>query len=750
MKFQSLLLAAVAACHGPRVVLAEDRTVTRVVKVLQGMLEQSKADGDKERDLYAKFKCYCDKNEESKKASIGELTEQIAAFESDIDETQAASALLSKEVAHLAADMASNEESRKTGDALREKENKAFVAKEKDLTEAIEQMKAAIKTLAEVGADQRLESAADHKQYMVGAGLLELRTSVLQALNAASSFISSSDASKLSSFLQGPLTGTYSAQSGEVVGILTNMRETFEANLEEAQTAEEKAAKQHSDFSKDLKTEYKDMSETYDSKQGTLGSNDAKLSTLRGQLTEAKKQKREADDFLSKLLDMCAEKKKQYEQRVALRTNEEAALAEAISILNSDEAFGTFGSVAATKSGSTGPSFVQRRAAVRIHRAVSAGSTVQASLPRAFLERRGASGSHSRALQHIQAMIKAHNPFETVLAEIKKMLALIKEEGKADVERKKWCEDERAESKKTIKEKGNQIATLASEVDSLTATIKDPVTGLLKQISTSEEDLSLNLEDQASQTEERKQENMEYQKNAADLDKASELLQSAIKVLKKYYESIADQPSFVQVWVAKDAPAPPSTWDDKYEGQRNEGGSSVISMLEFILDNTNKEEKLAHDTELMAQHDFEDSMEKLKDSEASLQKSLASLKLSLAEKEELLQGKKKDLSATTQEKEAVEAYLVEIKPGCDFIMKNIGTRDAHRVAEITGLQNAVQSIKGTPAFRRFTAEQHDEDLGDCEKTCKAAESEAHAECRACLAGTSIPGYCAGHPGTLGC
>ena len=35
--------------------------------MLQGMLEKSRAESEKDRDLYAKFKCYCDEHEETTK-----------------------------------------------------------------------------------------------------------------------------------------------------------------------------------------------------------------------------------------------------------------------------------------------------------------------------------------------------------------------------------------------------------------------------------------------------------------------------------------------------------------------------------------------------------------------------------------------------------------------------------------------------------------------------------------------------------
>merc|ERR1740133_861230 len=64
------------------------------------------------------------------------------------------------------------------------------------------------------------------------------------------------------------------------------------------------------------------------------------------------------EEFLSKLTPMCATKATAYDNRKLLRANEEAAIAEAVSILNSDSAFETFATSSATSSGKTS-AFIQ-------------------------------------------------------------------------------------------------------------------------------------------------------------------------------------------------------------------------------------------------------------------------------------------------------------------------------------------------------------------------------------------------------
>lgn len=170
--------------------------------------------------------------------------------------------------------------------------------------------------------------------------------------------------------------------------------------------------------------------------------------------------------------------------------------------------------------------------------------------------------------------------------------------------------------------------------------------------------------------------------------------------------------------------------------------------MEFILKSTKEEEAKAHSDEENAQKEYDDSMTKLTDEQGELQETLARLQKELAEAEQTLTEKTEDHKNTVADKEAIEAYLEKIKPGCDFITKEIETRTANRNTETEALEKATELLKATPAYQAAEASAHDESLGDCLDICKA--DEEHVKCKACLAKTSVPGYCAGHPGTSGC
>merc|ERR1719460_1016103 len=186
-----LLCFAIFASSTALVTNSQDRTITKVVKLLQDMLDKSKKEGDEERVIYAKFKCYCDTSEADKKASIDKLTEQIALLESDIEKLQGSTGVLSSECADLKTKLAENEQAQADAEALREKENTAFEAEEEDLDTAIKQMENAIEVLTKVGADRTSATGADNKQFMAGhkSSLLSLQAQVQSALSAASALM---------------------------------------------------------------------------------------------------------------------------------------------------------------------------------------------------------------------------------------------------------------------------------------------------------------------------------------------------------------------------------------------------------------------------------------------------------------------------------------------------------------------------------------------------------------------------------
>jgi predicted nucleic acid-binding Zn-ribbon protein len=718
-------------------VKTQDKTITKVVKLLQNMLDKSKTEGDEERKIFAKFKCYCDQSTAEKTSAIADSTKLISLLESEIEELQGSNGELSSKSADLKAAMAENKQQQEEATGIREKENKKFKADRDDFEQAIGQMKSALSTLAAVGGDQTQSTGADNKQFMAGfkgSALLSLQSSMQKAMSAAEAFMDQKQHDTYMSLMQAPFTGTYTSQSGQVVGIIKNMRDTFEANLADAIATEKSQLESYDDLMK-VKTEaWNDMSKLYDEAQGALGDNDGELSVKRSQLSNAEKSKADDEEFMEKLTPMCKAKTESYEERKLLRANEEVAVAEAISILNSDSAFATFGGVSATSSGAT--SFLQ----VRRNKHFPGVSDEDVRQVMQRLLRRAAAGHKSPRLEKVQSMLQAENPFDSVLDEINEMIKVIGEEGVADKEKLDWCNTERKDNKASLKEKKGEILSLDGKIDQLNSDIDDPVKGLKAQIASTEKALEDNKNSQVTETAERQEANKAYQADVKNLVAAEDLLENAIKVLSAYYDK------FDSLLQAKEDPTPPETWG-KYEGQSKSGGGA-IGMLEFILKETKKEESAAHAEEEKDQAEYEDSMTELKKLEAADEKSLGELQNKLATAEQELLEAEEDLKATTHDKEKIEDYLEKIKPGCDFITSNFDLRNENRKTEKTALETAMTTLKGSPAYKNAVVAATEEGYGKCKEDC--VKDATHVNCQACLADVTVPGYCAGHKGTPGC
>jgi len=802
--FQLAVIAAVVVSSVLARSALEDKPITKVVKLLQGMLEKSKVDGERDTELFAKYKCYCDTNTVDKKTAIEAGTASIALLGAEIGELQGSNGKLSTQHSELEVAMSDNERSRATADSLRSKANADFIAEESDLTAAVGQMTSAIETLAAVGADQTAfeqtaNAGADKEKFMAGKGsgapvLLDVK--LKKALGLAAILLPKKQQSALTALLQAPFAGAYSSQSGEIVGIIKSMADTFKSNLASARTSEAASLEAHEKLSKVKTDEHAKMQAMYDESEDILGRNDNSLSTKKTQKTDSETSLADDEEFLAKLTKLCADKTAEYENRKMMRANEDAAISQATAILNSDASFDN-----------PATSFLQINRAVKI--AVREEVTKKLS--------HEAKAHRSLRLARVAVALENGNPFDKVVDEIDKMIELIAKEEKADDEQKDWCDSEREESHSQKSDRISSINSLNGEITSLIDGLDGERTGLRKQLADEEATLAQNKKDQAETVADRTEENGVYQGNVANLVEAEKTVKKGLKVLTKFYEwlhkktaahhydkkagkdsggsniervpgaSTADleeacsaDPScsgftsngmlktkiqdddklldssgdlYVKVFdeansvgggaflqQKKEDPAPPEGFSEEkgQTGQANE----VVSQLEFIVQETATELKTAHETEETDQHDFEDEITTLKSQASTSQDTIASLEDQIAEKEKALLAAQEGHKSAEKEKKALEGYLLKIKPGCDFITTNLDQRKSNRAAETTSLNTAMQKLKDTPAFKEAAAEAEKAAMGKCGEKC-IPDRETLA-CKACIQGTSESGYCASH------
>lgn len=766
MKWAAVVAAGAALMASATQV--QDRRISDVVKMLETMMSDSKSDGKADREIYAKLKCYCDSNTEEKTTAIDENTKEQGLLEAKIEKLLGSSGKLSREVAKLKADMEANEQEREKAEALRTKEKEAFEALQSDHEAAIQNMKDAIDTLAAIGADQTSGDAArDHDTYMKEGAFLSRKVNVVKvhkaveaAFVAASARLSRKDASAVKKTLaamqvKGVLNEAYTSQSGEIIGILKSMLDTFEANLAEAIATEKAAVKAHEDFMETKKEEYNTMSTSKTDKEAELGQNDSDLGDARTTLEAVEGMLAEDTEFLAQLTDMCSEKKKQYDTKTTLRTEEEAAIAQAIAILNSDEAFDTFGKTQK----------IADAAFVQIHKQNSRQNVLSMLLE-------ASKTTKSLRVAKIAVLMQAGNPFATVLSKIREMIEVIDLEEETDAEKHAWCADEQKKNRDARDEKIATIGKLNVKIDELKTTISDTE----ELLATAQTDLATNLDDQKSATEQRAAEKAAYDENIKNLVSAQGLLGEAIKVLDAFYSRSDLKVDESELAGGYDALTSGTSntegrGDDAHTGKdfsdaNTEGGNKVLELLSTIKGDTAQEETDAHTAEETSISEYNTEMESLKAAEKGLREDIASFEELIATTKETLLQTEEDLAATIKDKEAIISYLAKIEPGCTFIQENWETRKTNRKAEKSALEQAIQLLEASPAFTNANTNAYHESLGECKKVCSAdsdfnapcqrgpsspeGDVMCSAQCEACLSGVSVPAYCTSHPGAAGC
>merc|ERR1719316_1250940 len=206
--------------------------IRRIVTMLQDMVKKVEAEGLKEKELYEKFMCYC-------KTSGSELTKSIEDAEVKIPQLEADIKAVSAEAAQLIEDLQSHKNSRE--------EAKAAMAKATEIRE--KEAAAFAKEMAESKSDlEALGKALKAIQKGMSGGFLQTSAAAVLRRLVLSENLGNSDRDVLSAFLSGGSNDGYQPASGEIVGIMKQMKDTMEKDLAEIIAAEETAKKEYDEL----------------------------------------------------------------------------------------------------------------------------------------------------------------------------------------------------------------------------------------------------------------------------------------------------------------------------------------------------------------------------------------------------------------------------------------------------------------------------------------------------------------------
>merc|ERR1719487_1900133 len=302
------------------------------------MIKQLEKEQEEDEEIYEKMACWCGTNDKEKTKSIADGEAHIDNLETEIEELTAASARLNQEIANLEAEIAKNQEALEKATAMRQKQLAEFNSEEKDMIEALGAMKQAIEVL-----QKHHPNLIQSDDALVQIGTM-MRKQMKNHADILGEVITPAQKRQLASFAQAPKSliqvnaEPYAPQSGQILGILKQMKETFEANLSQSQKEEQENQTAYEDLKAAKEAEIAAAKEQVNTKTQELAATDEKNANAKEDLEDTKNTMGADMEFLANLKEHCANVDQEWEARQNERQEEMAACSKALQILTSDDA----------------------------------------------------------------------------------------------------------------------------------------------------------------------------------------------------------------------------------------------------------------------------------------------------------------------------------------------------------------------------------------------------------------------------
>jgi len=654
--------------------------IRKVVTLMQEMQKEVEAEGEAEKELFEKFMCYCKGNNDSLRkqaedgAALGEeLRSKVKAETSEKKQVDQDQVQAKKDRAEAQNDLAQ-------ATKLREKENNEYVAEFGDTESNIDATGKAI-TALENG---------------MGASLLQTKLGgrLADVVGMYADKLEADEKEHMVAFLS--QSKDYAPQSGEIVGILKNMKDEMEKSLGECKTTEEGALKGFAELSAAKKKEIAATTSAVESLTKRSGELAVSIVQNKNGAEDAEEEAADAAKFLANLKKTCAEKQKEYDARVQTRNEEIMAIGQAIGILNDDDALDLFKKTLKTPEPVVPAQQVFLQARVTKGSALAKARTLLSgqkyrSAPVALL-----SSSVVGQIRSLERSGKAD--FSKVVKMIDDMVTLLGSEQKDDEKHRDWCNVEFDKSDDSQKDVTANLKAVASSISQMT----DEIAALADGIASSTQKVKDLDKSVAEATAQRQKEHAEFTQTVQANELAIELIGKAKNKMLQFYNPDIAKPEpavaegqpvqFVQVRMHSSQPAPPPTSVGPNKRGQKSGGVTAL------MDNLIKELELdineaTHD-EKTAQRDYEELSADAQKSKAEEAKAITTKSKSKADQEANLEEAKRGHSLKQTELAEVKKYIGELHTSCDFIIANFEERRDARTNEVEGLKRGKAVLAG--------------------------------------------------------
>merc|ERR1712066_85269 len=314
---------------------------------------------------------------------------------------------------------------------------------------------------------------------------------------------------------------SYAPQSGEIFGILNQMKETFESNLSASQKEEMANQKSYEELKAAKEAEIKAGQAQIDSKTQELADTDEKNAQAKEDIEDTKKSLSADEEFLMMLKEKCSMTDAEWEERQKTRQLEMEAVSKALAVLSTDDAHDLF-----TKT--FNPSFIQKQ------RSANSAARAQASKLLSAVAHK----LQSPRLATLAVRVRL-DAFTRVKKAIDDMVAQLLKEKADEIKHKDFCVDEFNTNELQTEKKEREKADLTAKIEDLELTIKQ-LTEAIDALKAEIAEMQVQLKRAG---EDREKENKEFQMTVADQRATQKLLTAALNILKGFY---AKKAAFMQ------------------------------------------------------------------------------------------------------------------------------------------------------------------------------------------------------------
>jgi len=717
--------------------------VKRVVNLLNKMKAELEAEADKESEMYDKMVCWCESNEKEKTQAVAEADAKDDQLGSEIERRAARFGELATKIEATKKEVAANKDTLAKATAIREQEAAQFREENKDLLQAVANLRNAITVLSKhhggegsliqlngpVLAGMRVllrDVALKYEEMMAGraerrrfepkrVSLMSLVTKaqgaggatdpvskvLLSALDVKDDSVAGMlplkfaarvvarelEGDKDEKFLQvdgeQPLFKSYNARSGQIYGILGQMKDEFEAELKAAQDAENRAAESYKAMAAAKTAEIEAGEQTLDEMEVEHAQNQKALADAKEDLTLTREQRSKDVEFLRNLKLTCNDMDAQWEKRSQTRSAEVQAIAEALAVLSEDDSRETMAKAVAFLQVETDTAARRARAAATLRKAAQAPGFDTDDLLEAWHGRSVGPAAGPKAQLSTLAMAVQLDSFKKVKEMIDRMLAALQEQQQQEVDLKAHCTEELHTNEKATYDKGvlkKDLEATIDRLDQLVQQLEGEIAEAKKQIA----DTTVEIKHAGQR---REVENGEFQKVVADQRATQVILAKALAKLQDFYEK-----KIGQVVLLQRAGQEPPVKFNAYK--THGGGNTVIALIEQIIGDSKRLEAEASTGEHDAQQAYEKFVMESNDMITGLQKAATSKAKAIASSKSDQAEASENLENTISELESLADYRADLGNQCNFLLHNFDVRQTARLQEMESIRSAKAILSG--------------------------------------------------------